>query len=352
MVIGGSTTLETGAHHIRVSYFQGPRDAVALVLQVAAPGEDLHVFDMRNFRPKLDARAKAADSDTRPTLRRDSAFRGSAALKVYEMPAFEALKAQPQPHAFDFRSAAFHFPDGDFSSKCVLAFEVPGRAPSATPAGPGKSRVHVVLLALVKDAGGQIVEKASEDFHAEVTDQQLAALRADTLSYAYPVSLPPGRYTVETVALDRESGRASTGVFEIEYPERKGMALSSLVLAQRAEPARSPADGGDADPLQSQGQRVVPAIDANFPAGAQPSVFFVAYPARWNTASPKVGVQFFLDGKEIASQTADLPAADASGAVPMTIGAIAEPGHYELKITLVQGGESVERSVRYSIAAR
>jgi hypothetical protein len=130
------------------------------------------------------------------------------------------------------------------------------------------------------------------------------------------------------------------------------MALSSLVLAQRREPARSPADGAVADPLQYRGQRIAPAIDANFPAGAQPSVFFVAYPDRRNTATPKIGVQFLRDGKALASQTADLPPADATGAIPMSIGALVEPGNYELKIAMIQGGESVERSVRYSIATK
>jgi hypothetical protein len=209
-----------------------------------------------------------------------------------------------------------------------------------------------VLLALVRDAGGQVVEKASEDFHAEVTETQLAALRAATLAYAHPITLPPGHYTVETVALDREADRASTGASEIDNPERTGLALSSLVLAQRVEPARSPADPDDADPLQFQGQRIVPAIDASLPANSQPSVFFVAYPSRSNSATPKVGVEFLLGGKAIASQTADVPPPDASGAAPMTIAAIPRPGHYQLKITLSQGGESVEQSIRYSIAAR
>jgi hypothetical protein len=354
LTIGGSVVLEAGSHHIHVSYFQGPRDEVALVLEVAAPGEEFHVFDLRDFRPGAAARASVppVDAETRPQIRRDPEFRGSAALKGYEMPAFEALKTKPQPHAFGFHSTAFHFPDGDFTSKCVLAFEVPGTAPTATPAGPGKSRLHLVLLALVKDDGGQIVEKVSQDFQAQVTDTQLAALRADTLSYASPIALSPGRYTVETVALDRESGRASAGTFQIDYPERKGMALSSLVLAQRTEPARPQADGAVADPLQFEGQRVAPAIDAAFPAGAQPFVFFVAYPDRSKTGTPKVAVQFLRDGKALAGQTADLPPADASGAIPMTIGALAEPGNYELKIAMLQGGQSVERSIRYSIAAK
>jgi hypothetical protein len=40
-----------GAHGIRVSYFQGPRSSVALVLQVAGPGEALRIFSTDEFRP-------------------------------------------------------------------------------------------------------------------------------------------------------------------------------------------------------------------------------------------------------------------------------------------------------------
>jgi hypothetical protein len=47
----GSVSLEGGIHRIRVSYFQGPRDAVALVLRVAGPGEQLRVFSTDEFRP-------------------------------------------------------------------------------------------------------------------------------------------------------------------------------------------------------------------------------------------------------------------------------------------------------------
>jgi hypothetical protein len=44
--------LKAGAHTIRVSYFQGPRHHVALVLRVAGPGDDdLHVFHADDFKP-------------------------------------------------------------------------------------------------------------------------------------------------------------------------------------------------------------------------------------------------------------------------------------------------------------
>jgi len=59
LTIGGSVVLEAGSHHIHVSYFQGPRDEVALVLEVAAPGEEFHVFDLRDFRPGPATRTSA-----------------------------------------------------------------------------------------------------------------------------------------------------------------------------------------------------------------------------------------------------------------------------------------------------
>lgn len=44
-------TLAGGIHRIRVSYFQGPRFQVALVLEVAAEGEQMRVFSTDEFKP-------------------------------------------------------------------------------------------------------------------------------------------------------------------------------------------------------------------------------------------------------------------------------------------------------------
>ncbi len=43
--------LKPGIHRIRVSYFQGPKFQVALVLKVAGPGEQLRVFSTDEFKP-------------------------------------------------------------------------------------------------------------------------------------------------------------------------------------------------------------------------------------------------------------------------------------------------------------
>jgi hypothetical protein len=47
----GRVDLAGGIHQIRVSYFQGPRFEVALILEVAGPGEDFRVFSTDEFKP-------------------------------------------------------------------------------------------------------------------------------------------------------------------------------------------------------------------------------------------------------------------------------------------------------------
>lgn len=49
----GSIEMTGGVHGIRVSYFQGPRFQVALVLRVTPPGEEPRVFSTDEFKPPL-----------------------------------------------------------------------------------------------------------------------------------------------------------------------------------------------------------------------------------------------------------------------------------------------------------
>ena len=46
-----SLQLAGGVHNIRVSYFQGPGEMVALILLIAGPGEDYRVFDTDELKP-------------------------------------------------------------------------------------------------------------------------------------------------------------------------------------------------------------------------------------------------------------------------------------------------------------
>ena len=50
----GSIRLAGGMHTIRVPYFQGPRETVALMLDVAGPGEQPRIFSTDEFKPPVN----------------------------------------------------------------------------------------------------------------------------------------------------------------------------------------------------------------------------------------------------------------------------------------------------------
>jgi VWFA-related protein len=281
------------------------------------------------------------------------ALKDSPSLAPHEVAALSALSAKPQPHAFDFRSAVVQFRPGPANSQHAVAFELPAASLAATPEPDSKKhRVHVSMLALVKDANGQVVDKVSQDAPYEIADENLPALRASTITFTRPVDLPPGHYTIEAAVVDRESKRASTGSFQFDSPERKGVGLSSIMLVQRYEPVGGPAD--PTDPFQivakPQSRRVIPELLTNLSADARPSVYFVVYPDPSNAAKPKIRIEFMVGGQVLANQTADLPAPDAAGAIPMIVRAATHPGKCELRITAVQGAQSQARSLTYTIA--
>ena len=50
----GSIRLAGGMHTMRVPYFQGPRETVALMLEVAGPGEQPRIFSTDEFKPPVN----------------------------------------------------------------------------------------------------------------------------------------------------------------------------------------------------------------------------------------------------------------------------------------------------------
>jgi VWFA-related protein len=266
---------------------------------------------------------------------------GDAPLAPFETIGLALLASKPQPSAFPVRSRFFGF-RGDGA----LVIEIPAAAlgAAANPARQTHS-LHPQVLALVKDAGGQIVDKFSLDAPYEIPDAKLADLRSMPLVYTHPLDLPPGSYTAETVVMDREGARSSTSTARFEATaSASGLGMSSALLIRRLEP------GAEASaPLTFRGQKLVPFVDATLTAEQKPYAYFVVYPDKANGAKPKVQVEFTVDGKTVANQTADLPAPDASGAIPMVIRAAVHSGKCELKITSQQGAETATRTLAYTV---
>lgn len=271
-----------------------------------------------------------------------------AGAAAEEMAGLRALDTNPRPRAFDFRLRSYRFRETGGNAQYAIAFEIPL---SNLTAGAGdsadKRRIHASLLALVKGSDGQVVERFSKDVSSEVAGGHLAAVQALPMTYEHAVNLPAGRYMVEAAVVDQEGGRASIGTIEIDNWTHIGTGLSDIALVRQVTDLdRAPAA---ADPFEFAGKRVLPSVTADVAAGVQPSFYFVVYPRAEIAAKPRVRVQLLKDGRNYARSTPELPAADASGAIPLVLPIRGDPGNWELKVTVSQAGESAERALAYKV---
>jgi VWFA-related protein len=330
--------------------------------------EDIDTHYEATYQPtseKLDGRLRKIEVKlVRPDLNVQSrtgyyalpAFPGGAELTLPEMIGLAAIDARQQPHVFDFQSAVYQFRPTAAGVEQDLAFELPASAFTAKPVpGENRHRLRVSLVALVKDSTGQVVDKFSRDVPIEIPDENLERMRKSTIPFTHPIQLPPGRYTLETAAVDQEASRASVNTLEFESPAPKVLGLSSVVLAQQVQTVDGKVDAADPFefPSGSHATRVIPELAPTLSAQAQPLVYFVVYPDKANPEKPKVEVESLAEGRVIATRTIDLPPAGATGAIPLVLRAPAHTGNCELKITALQGnGRSATESLAYTISAK
>lgn len=285
------------------------------------------------------------------------ALPGSGPLALPEMIGLAALNALPQPHVFEFHSAVYQFRPTAAGVEQDLAFELPAGAFTAKPVpGENRHRMHVSLIALVKDSTGQVVDKFSRDVPIEIPDTNLERMRGSSIPFTHPVDLPPGRYTLETAVVDEEANRASVNKLQFETPAAKGLSLSSVVLAQEVQTVNGPLDATDPFefPSRSRVTRVIPELATTLSARAQPLAYFVVYPDKANPERPKIEVESLAAGQVIAKRTIDLPlSTTTSGAIPLVLRAAAHPGNCELKITALQGNsKSATETLAYTISTK
>ncbi|MGO9229927.1 MAG: PA14 domain-containing protein [Bryobacteraceae bacterium] len=347
----GHAELTKGMHHLRVPYYQGPRFGVALVLTVKPPNGKWKLFDVRDYRMPMQAASPTAmDDEQRPVLRRAAAAHDPLGARVYEQPAMAALLAAPPPHAFDFHLAILRFQPGVQSSQYAVAVEVPGAGIKIAQDINGTNRLHVVVLAQIRDEAGRVVERMSQDFSSAIPDGRLPAFRAGSIGYTHGVTLPPGRYTVEAAVADREANQASVQTVQFENPEFGGIALSDLMLVNKLEDVDGPPDQDD--PLEHSGKRASPELGGVVSAASHPFIYFLVYPDPAAGGKPRMEVALSCAGRIVVRQTAELPAPDASGAIPMSIATLAAPGRYAIAIAIQQGSQRVERRLEYTLTGQ
>ncbi|MGO9011542.1 MAG: VWA domain-containing protein [Bryobacteraceae bacterium] len=277
-----------------------------------------------------------------------------AAVQAYEVAAMGALNSTPLPHSIDYRASLLDFGPVGNDVQCIVAFQVPKSGLRlGQDADTKKVRLHASLLALIKNAKGQIVGKVSRDLNFEVPPEKAQELRDGDLIYSQSILLRPGRYTMESVALDREGDKAGVKRADVEVDKPEALGLSSISLVRRVEPASGPGD--QFNPLQFKGGKVVPSLTGTAQTNTDTALYFVLYPPFTaegklvSSTPPVVTVQFFLDGKEYAEANPPIRMPEEPKAIPVFLSAKFNPGEYMVTVKVQQGPMSSERSTAFRV---
>ena len=183
-------------------------------------------------------------------------------ILAYELPLLEALKAAEPKKDFPITAGTFAFGSSAEGRDVTLVAELPISSFKVTTDPKEKLyKLHFVLLALVKDAEGKTVERVSQDYPFQGPLDKLPQLQQGNVVFKRRLVVPPGSYTLEIVAQDRESEATSVYRAPLAVAGAQGLGVSSVVIVRRMEPAPPPQPGAPEDPLSGEAMRIVPSLD-------------------------------------------------------------------------------------------
>ena len=269
----------------------------------------------------------------------------ASGMQPFEVPLLKAISDGKFTDDAGFRAGAVLFrprPDG---TDLQILVEVPLQMlQPRTDTAKNTLNVHFSLAALLKNSAGDVVQEMTRDRSLQVTPDQL---KMGNFVEKMSLTVPPGKYALESAVIDRESGSAAARRSEFTVDTRgKGVGLSSLTAVRSYTPNAKGLDPNE--PFQFQGGSISPTLSTSVQRGENSvlRLFFIVYQDPSISAKPAVDIEFLQGGKSLTKVPMPLPAADAQGRIPyvMTIPAAAiPPGVYEVRATARQG-ESVSES--------
>lgn len=172
----------------------------------------------------------------------------------------------------------------------------------------GLLKATLNIFGRITAVSGRRVGVFEDPVTTEATPEELATAKDRKSAYQKVLSLAPGKYKVDVIVRDVESG--ATGIrhlgFEVPKYDPEKLSTSTLVLAARLEAV------GDRLPSEMFliGQnKVIPNVSAIYHRGNDVGIYMQVYNAGVDqtTLRPSVDVEYVLtkDGKEVGKQLED-----------------------------------------------
>jgi len=269
----------------------------------------------------------------------------------YELSLLSALRADPVPHDFDFRSSAFRFERVGDRQQYTVVMEVPLSSFSFKKDG-ASYKAHFSFMAVLRHPTQGVVQKFSQDSPVDVPSEKKDALARGNAIFTRSFSLGPGRYTLETVAVDENTKKTSVRKAVLVVAKAvPPLGLSSLAIIKRTEPVNPGALESD-DALRIGPTRIVPLLgEPTLAPDEGLPLFLVAYPAAGTADKPELTLALLREGALVARSSPELPAPDEKGhiayiaTIPST-GLAA--GRYEVRAILRQGALLTEETTFFN----
>ncbi|HJQ32467.1 MAG TPA: VWA domain-containing protein [Pyrinomonadaceae bacterium] len=327
--------------------------------------EDLHSYYLLSYAPKnlnYDGHFRKIEVKLRRTGLAVQSRKGYFAIKgtfaspvlSYEAPALAALEKTPKADAFPFLAAGFSFPERERAGLAPVLVDVPLSA--FTFRADAEKKLYETdfsVVALLKDQAGQVVEKLSKQYRLTGPIDKVEAEKQGRVLFYREAELEPGRYTLEVVAYDAPTGRASvrTGAVEVPAGEEGGLRLSDVVFLKRAEPAGA-GEEKRGNPFRVADMIVSPNLGEPIRRSLRQAPFFFTAYTRPGAARPKLTIELRQQGRTLAQMPGDLPEPDAAGRIQYLAGLPLEKipaGTYELRVTIGDAATTVTRSGYFTL---
>jgi VWFA-related protein len=237
-----------------------------------------------------------------------------------------------------------------------IIMKIPGRELALAKKG-GAEHTLIDFMGEIKDVvGGTTVSNVRDHVSIKLTDQTAAELAKRPIEYDTGYTLLPGSYEIKVLARDDETGRIGTYQTTFVIPnlnkEVQRVPISSVVLSSQkvelkdalyeAASKKDQAKDAAADPLVSNGSKLIPSVTRVFGTDRKMYVFLQAYEPGAAPTEPLVAfVSLYRDGAK-AFETKPLAvtpaAASRLGTVPLSFDVEPKnlaPGEYQCQVTVL-----------------
>jgi VWFA-related protein len=281
---------------------------------------------------------------------------GQLPMLDFEAPAIAAARNASSSAQGWFHGAALSYPVPGRPGLALVLAEAPTASFKFVQSADNKNySTDFSIVALIRDASNQVVQKLSQHYALSGAAQDLEAAKKGDVLFYREAQLPPGKYTVQLIAYDVTTKNVNLDSSSLEIPgtDDTRPRLSSIAVLKRAE-RLTPEEQKQDQPLHFGELLVYPNLGERIDRATakQLAFFFTAWTPKGVTKPMQVTLEIFQNHKSVGKSSAELPPADAQGRIKYASAFPLDkfqPGIFELKVTVSDGTNNVSRSTEFKI---